>query len=168
MHDGAREFIERQAAKRGPFSDVLEIGSRNINGGVRPYFADARYLGIDRMPGLGVDFVADAANGWEPQRAFDGIVCCEVFEHESRWPQIIGNIARWLAPHGIALLTMASDGREPHSGIDGGPPHPGEFYANVTPAEFTAIVDAHDLECELDLHIPGDLYAAVWHRGAAR
>jgi SAM-dependent methyltransferase len=158
MHEGARAFIAQQASRYAPYERVLEIGSRNVNGSVREYFQAGVYLGIDLLAGDGVDIVADAAK-WQPNGQFDAIVCCETFEHTPEWPTIVRNISLWLRPGGIALLTMASTGRAPHSGVDGGPVRPGEFYQNVEPEELAAVCDGFNLNVTLDTSTPGDLYA---------
>jgi len=162
MHETARAFIATQAAAHGPFSSVLEIGSRNVNGSIREYFAGADYLGVDLRAGDGVDVIGDTADLWTTDERFDAIVCAEVFEHEPRWPSIVNKIATWLAPQGVVFLTMASTGREPHSGIDGGPVHPGELYQNITPGELRLVLESRGFQCDLDTSTPGDLYAVAW------
>jgi SAM-dependent methyltransferase len=154
VHEGARAFIERKVTELGPFKRVLEIGSRNVNGSVREYFGDADYLGIDRRQGAGVDLVLDAVN-WQTDLRFDAIVCCEVFEHEPRWPLLMGKISVWLEPKGVALLTMA-----------GSCLRAGEPYENIDPVELAQTAAIHGLRAELDVSVPGDLYAAIFRWGA--
>jgi hypothetical protein len=161
LHEGARTFIAEQAARLGPFESVLEIGSRNVNGSVREFFAASRYLGVDRIEGDGVDVVKDATGGWSPLEQPDCIVCCEVFEHTADWPGIVANIGLWLAPHGVVLLTMAGPGREPHSAVDGGALRAGEHYENIEPDELAGVLHAHGLDADLDLRNAGDVYAVA-------
>jgi len=165
LHEGARAWIAEQAARLGPFESVLEIGSRNVNGSVREFFEGAEYVGLDQLDGDGVDIVADAVL-WATLRQYDAIVCCEVFEHEARWPELLERIGAWLGFGAVALLTMATTGRAPHSGIDGGQVRPGEHYQNVELPEFLEACTLHGLRAEWDIRNPGDLYAVV-RRGAA-
>src|SRR5208283_1437369 len=64
---------------------VLEVGSMDINGSIRPAFGDAsEYIGIDLTPGPGVDRVMSAHDldqAW-PAGWFDTVVCCEMLEHD--------------------------------------------------------------------------------------
>lgn len=163
MHDAAREFIAAQAANHRPFEAVLEIGSRDVNGSIREYFAPASYLGIDLVAGDGVDLVADATSEWEPPGDFDAIVCCEVFEHERQWRQIIANAHRWLRPRGLLLITCAGPGRAPHSGLDGGALRAREHYENIDPKELAIAIGAAGFtRMEFDLDTPGDIHATAW------
>lgn len=159
MHDSARDYITRQVSRLGPFQSVLEVGSRNVNGGIRDLFPGSDYLGIDIADGPGVDIVVDASNGWTPPQRYALVVCCETFEHTARWPAIVANIAAWLAPSGICLLTMAGPRRAAHSGIDGGPVRAGEFYRNVRPEALSLAMQRVGLDAELDTTVFGDLYA---------
>lgn len=131
MHAEAHAFIAaavREYHARGP---IYEIGSRNINGSVRPLFADAHYLGIDCADGPGVDVVADGATYTPPMRP-QTILCCEVLEHTAAADAIVRQAAAVLAPGGLLLLTTAAEARAPHSAVDGGPLRDGEYYRNLT------------------------------------
>lgn len=159
MHDEARHWVERQVAELGPFATVLEIGSRDINGGVRDLFPSG-YTGLDIAEGDGVDIVADAAD-WRPDKGYDCVVSCEVFEHTPRWREICATAFAALKPQGVAILTMAGPARGPHSGIDGLEVHPGEHYENVAPDDLERtlrLVGFTDLELGSN---PGDLYAVA-------
>ena len=160
MHDGARAFIERKVKELGPFNTVLEIGSRDINGTVREFFPGADYFGIDKVGGSGVDYVIDALT-WQTAVRFDCIVATEVFEHEPKWPLLVGKISTWLAPDGVALLTMAGPGREPHSAVDGSSLRAGEPYENVTPDDLVNTARIHSLHAEVFEENHGDLYAVL-------
>lgn len=121
---------------------VLEIGGRNINGSVRDLFAAAEsYTALDVMPGDGVDIVANAAV-WVPDRAYDTVVCCEVFEHTDVWPEIVGTAYMALRDGGTFVATMAGPGRAPHSAFDGGPLREHEYYGNIDPAELGKVLYA--------------------------
>lgn len=122
---------------------VLDIGGRNINGTVRSLFPFAHtYIALDIAEGPEVDIVADAAT-WAPDRAYDVVVCCEVFEHTPVWPDICLTAAKACRPGGIFIATMAGPGRPPHSAVDGGwTLHPGEHYGNVDPEDLRKVLTA--------------------------
>jgi SAM-dependent methyltransferase len=130
MHLAARLFI-RQFATREPDA-VLEVGSRNVNGGIRDLFPNAAYTGVDITEGDGVDVVADAAT-WEPDREYDIVICAEVLEHAPAWRDIVKTCWRALRPGGVFVMTAAGPGRKPHSAYEDADPV-GEWYENIEPA----------------------------------
>lgn len=132
MHPAAYQWVAEHAT-REPVT-VLDIGGRDINGSPRRLFpAATTYLVVDMLPGPGVDVVADATS-WRADRAFDVVVCTEVFEHAAVWRQLCQAAYEQLAPGGLFITTMAGPGRAVHSALDGGPALcPGEHYANVNP-----------------------------------
>lgn len=140
MHDEAYEWVARYAtAERAA---VLDIGGRDINGSVRDLFPGADpYVSLDIVDGPGVDIVADAAQ-WTPDREYDVVVCCEVFEHTASWPRICATAYKALRPGGELILTMAGPGRPEHSAVDGGPTlYVGEHYANVDQTELRTVLE---------------------------
>lgn len=167
MHAEAYIFIKSAVKQFGPFTDVIEIGARHINGSARDLFKSAaRYIGTDIMDGAGVDVVADGAT-YDPPYPPDCVVSSEVFEHTEAWPEIVTNAHRMLAPGGYLIATCASYGRAPHSAIDGGLPRPGEFYRNVRPVDMAgALHEFAWFRLEFDEHA-GDLRLVARRRGGA-
>lgn len=158
MHAAALAYVTSQVNKLGPFDSVLEIGSRNVNGGVRHLFDTL--TGLDIEPGDGVDIVADAAS-WVPDWTYDCVVSCEVFEHTKRWPDIVSTCFSSLKESGVLILTMAGPGRAPHSAVDGGPLRNGEHYENIRPYDLQAVLESvgfSEIEVEPG---DGDLYATA-------
>lgn len=115
---------------------ILEFGSLDINGSIRALLQEYSdlYIGVDMQDGPGVDIVYNAKD-YKSDILFDLIVCCEVFEHTSEWPDIIDNSYNLLVDNGVFIATMAGQGRFEHSAIDGGPKRPEEYYANVMASE---------------------------------
>lgn len=131
--DWVSESVEWWKSKTKDKNSVLEFGSLDINGSVRSILEPIsdRYIGIDPAFGKGVDIVADASV-FRDTELFDIVVCCEVFEHTPKWPEIVRNAHRNLKPSGLFIATMAGEGRPPHSAIDENPIRPHEYYGNVT------------------------------------
>jgi hypothetical protein len=127
MHPEAFAFVAKHI---GTPTTVLEYGALNINGTVRTCAPAARWHGIDVQPGPGVDEVADAATYLAPEPV-ECVVCCEVLEHAAKVGAITQTAFANLKPGGTFLMTCATEGRAPHSAIDGGPLRPDEFYRNV-------------------------------------
>lgn len=104
---------------------VLEVGSANVNGSVRPQIeamGPSSYLGIDLADGPGVDLVvpggveafAVAAQG--PMA--DLVVSCEMLEHAERWEQAFRAMAALVAPGGALVLTCRGPGFPFHNPPD--------------------------------------------------
>ena len=132
--------------------NVLEIGSLDINGSVRPIFTThvKTYLGIDAQEGPGVDYVCDAS-GFHTGPIWDVIVCAEVFEHTPVWEEIVKLSYKNLVDGGLFIATMAGEGRPQHSAIDGGwTLHEGEHYANITAPELEEALKMFD-SCEVNV-----------------
>ncbi len=142
MHKNVLDWVTQSLEIQKTFSsktvgiNVLEIGSLDINGSVRPLFNESisqggSFFGIDIQEGPGVDLVADASV-YQSDKLFDIVVCAEVFEHTAVWPKIVRNSHSLLVPGGMFIATMAGEGRPPHSAIDENPIRSWEYYKNVT------------------------------------
>ncbi len=93
---------------------VIEVGSYDVNGGLRPAIEALRpadYVGIDIRPGPGVDELCPAARLAERfgRESFDLVVSTNTLEHVRRWKQAISNIKHVCRPEGIVLITVPSD-----------------------------------------------------------
>jgi SAM-dependent methyltransferase len=105
---------------------VLEVGSLSTTGSVRPSIERLRprtYVGVDIVPGPGVDEICDAAEIVEKYGAesFDIVLATELLEHVRNWRLIIHNIKTVLKPQGIVLITTRSFGFHYH-------PNPEDFW----------------------------------------
>lgn len=162
MHDHAYHAIAQLLQLVPVPTRVVEIGSRTINGTIRPLFAGCAYTGVDLTPGPDVDVVADGAT-YQPDEAPDCVVCCEVLEHAPNAEAVVRQMAAILAPGGSLLITAAANPRAPHSAVDGGPVRGGEYYQNVDMNALEAWLLASDLRIVDLMHREdrGDLYAAA-------
>lgn len=172
MHDAAYKWIEHHTSKLPAFGSVVEIGSLDINGSIRPLFGDADYIGLDPQDGPGVDWVGDAAE-YEPPSPVDCVVCCEVLEHAANWRELVRKGVGWLGDDGVMLVTCAGPGRRPHSCVDGGYElRDWEHYENVSPAELSkALLEDFVLESTVSLGVQvrgvgQDTQAIVFRHGS--
>ena len=110
MHDSVLKFVEAAVAAEH-FTDrtVLEVGSYNVNGSARDLIAPVAkaYLGVDLVPGPGVDQVRDgealpAGWGW----SFGATVCTEALEHAMRPWRVVDELIRVLMHGSVALITV--------------------------------------------------------------
>lgn len=160
MHIEAASFVALTAHRLGPFESVLELGGRDVNGSVRPYFPRARYVSVDIAPGPGVDVVADATT-YRTEERYDAVVCCETLEHAEDADGFVATAWGSLRPGGLFILTAACPPRAAHSAVDGGPLRAGEFYRNVDPALMASwLVGWKDVDIEVH-DDRGDIYAVA-------
>jgi len=131
---------------------VLEIGSYQVNGSIRPFFQGSAYLGVDLMEGAGVDVVSEGSELDRPDEIFDLSVSCECFEHNPKWLATFLNMYRMTRKGGAVVFTCAAKGRLEHGTTRTGPESsPGtqivgwDYYMNLTEREFTKKLDMDKL-----------------------
>lgn len=159
MHGPPFNYVGQVLRRFGRRSKVLEIGSRNINGGIRSMLPEVEsYTGLDICPGPGVDIVADFATWDNPDGlTFDTAIATEVLEHTVKAEDICIAAYRYLDVGGLFILTAAGEGRNPHN-ANGDPWNANEFYGNVTRQDLTVWLDLFGAY-SIDTSVPGDIYA---------
>jgi SAM-dependent methyltransferase len=142
-HPQQQRFVARAAALHQSDGPLLEIGSLDVNGSVRPFFPRATpYVGIDLAPGPAVDVVA-SGHDFGPDAAFDTVVTTECLEHDPGWADTLRNIVRVLRPGGTLLLTCATRGRHEHGTTRTSPamsPSTNDHYRNLTAADVVPVI----------------------------
>jgi len=98
------EWVAERAGRCLP--PVLEVGSYDVNGSVRPLFPEP-YTGMDMREGPGVDLVANVLERetFAPE-SFATIITTETLEHVSEPAVAVENMASWLAPGGQLIVTV--------------------------------------------------------------
>lgn len=98
-------------------TSVLEIGSYDVNGTIRTIFKDSNiYIGIDLIPGKGVDIVCSGAD-YGPQvdsDRYDLVISCECFEHNPYWADTLRNMISMASSDGLIVFSCATTGRLEH------------------------------------------------------
>jgi len=93
---------------------VIEAGSMDVNGSVRPYvesLGPSLYVGTDMRDGPGVDWVLLAE--YLPSSFgtnADVVISTEMLEHAEDWQAAMRGMIDVLAPGGVLLLTTRSAG----------------------------------------------------------
>lgn len=135
MHREVDLFV-KEVKKEHPqyfsLSKVLEVGSLNINGSVRPFFDQCWYVGIDVGKGKGVDVVCPI-HQFKVINTFDTVISTEMLEHDMYWRSSLLQMYDNLKSGGILILTCAGPTRPPHGFKDHTPqdsPFTTEYYEN--------------------------------------
>ncbi len=116
-HKEQKDYLDR-VKKEHPKAfkniKVLDIGSFDVNGNEAPWFDDCEFIGLDLLPGPGVD-VACPANEYDaPDETFDTIISCECWEHNPFYKESILNAIRMLKSGGYFIWSCATTGRPVH------------------------------------------------------
>lgn len=122
---------------------VLELGSLDINGSVRPLFDNCSYIGIDVGPGPGVDRVCKGQDFEAPASSYDVVISCEMMEHNPQWRETWLNMLRLMKTDGMMIMTCATYGRLRHGTPDSTPTDSPltcadgtNYYCNLTERDF--------------------------------
>jgi len=117
MHISVLEFfIENTQKEEFENKRILEVGSRYVNGSVRPliekFFNPKEYIGVDIEKGKFVDVVCDAENlvDYFGRETFDVVISTELLEHVKDWRKVINNLKEVLKPNGYIYITTRSKG----------------------------------------------------------
>ena len=119
-HDQQLKFLEILSSefsfqKSNKKLKVIEIGSYIVNQSIRKYFKGAsEYIGVDLIPGPGVDYVGSGAKASFPDKYFTVSVSCECFEHNPDWVATMQNMYRMTKKGGLVIISCASRGRIEH------------------------------------------------------
>lgn len=153
MHDAAYRYFAAFET-HDPDTVVVEIGSKIVQGTIRPLFEGTRYTGVDPQPGDGVDVVANGVD-YIPPEPPDIVLCPEMAEHTPFWRTIFRNCIAMLKPGGIFIATMAGPGRPEH-GVNIDDPDERGWYENIQPSQLLNVLAAEELVEDYDVDLTGD------------
>lgn len=150
-HPAQRQFIHgclsRFTEVTKSSTNILEVGSQDINGSIRDYFPaneTKTWIGLDLGKGKGVDFtipgeLVQLPNGWA-----DIAFSTECFEHAENWTSILTNIIRICRHEGLVILTFAGNGRPTHGTIDTdqySSPFTSNYYKNISASDLLSSIE---------------------------
>ena len=149
MHDEAFAFVQKvKETLPGYFfrKKVLEVGSLDINGSVRPLFVDCDYMGIDLGEGPGVDQVINIIDF--PGKFYDVVVSSEMLEHDRDWKFSLLKMFNCLVHGGLLVFTCAGPDRPEHGTSRQNPeasPFTNEHYRNISIKDITDTLNVSDV-----------------------
>jgi len=114
MHHSAyvntEKFYKKYCEKDIEKKNILDIGSYNVNGTVRPIFEKGNYIGMDMFEGPNVDVVANAHEIPFEDGFFDIMVSISCFEHDDMFWVTFLEMCRVLKEGGYMCINAPSNG----------------------------------------------------------
>lgn len=99
-------------------SDILEVGSLNVNGTPRDALKDHKglYIGVDLQMGPGVDRIVDVKDLTDVfgPKTFDAVISTGSLEHMADWRVAVWQMSNVLRVGGVLCLTTCCPGFEYH------------------------------------------------------
>jgi hypothetical protein len=146
-------YVRRKHPKYFVGCNVVDIGSKDINGNNRGFFWFCNYVGVDLEPGRNVDVVDHALvafcrirHGIETGYSLewvDTVISTEALEHDKQWALTLQTMYDNLEEDGLLLITCAGEGREEHGTFESKPedsPATNDHYQNITNEMFESVL----------------------------
>jgi len=142
------ESIKKQFPEYFDGSFVLDVGSLDVNGTNRYLFSGGLYVGIDVIPGPGVDIVSLCHDFTVVDNLFDVIISTNALEHDMFWYKSIPHMVSQLR-HGGLLLFSCGYAYKEHGTTKTTPKDSGtsrlpslwrDYYKNLTPLEVYSLL----------------------------
>jgi len=103
-------FMEAVQCEEFQGKRVLEVGSKYVNGSVRPliekFCKPKEYIGVDIEEGKFVDIVLPAEKLVEKfgENSFDALISTEMLEHVRDWRSVVNNMKLVVRPMGYIYI----------------------------------------------------------------
>jgi len=110
MHGAQKQWcesIKEQFPEYFSYAYVVDVGSLNVNGTNRYLFTDCSYVGIDVIPGDGVDFVQPFHELEVDLDPTDVILSTNALEHDMFWFLTLPKMIRTLRRGGLMFFSCA-------------------------------------------------------------
>jgi len=163
-HPQQHAFVATVARLHPSTGPLLEVGSLDVNGSVRPLFPAADpYVGIDLGSGPGVDIVA-SGHDFGRDASFETVVTTECLEHDPGWARTLANAVRVLRPGGTLIVTCATTGRHEHGTTRTSPamsPSTNDHYRNLVAADLRGALHRMRIDLVATCWSSFDLYVVA-------
>jgi len=119
MHDSVKEYVQNIPLNRVCGRDVLEVGSRDVNGKITDIIREMKpknYVRTDMTQGENVDIVVNADELVETfgEGTWNIVISTETLEHIQDWRTALEQMKRVLKPSGLLVITTRSPGFPQH------------------------------------------------------
>ncbi len=161
------ELVKHAHAEFFIGTNVLDIGSLDINGNNRYLFEQCDYTGIDIGEGPNVDLVIKGhLHRTDKDNDYDVVISTECFEHDEHWQQTLKNVINnLLKDGGLFLFSCAAPGRPEHGTKKTSPkdsPFTTDYYRNLSEADIRSVLDCDKIfsnyKFKTRTEFPQDLY----------
>ena len=156
-HPAQRSFIRSVRRKNPAYfvgCNVVDIGSKDINGNNKTFFWFCNYKGIDLSEGKNVDLIGRGHEVLptihqylEPELGgLSTIISTEALEHDEHWEQTLRTAYFYLEPGGLLVITAGGDGREEHGTTAHHAwcsPDTNNYYQNISNRMFSSALPVH-------------------------
>jgi len=106
----AQKFYDKYCNFLNQDSYVLDIGSYDVNGTLKPIFKNHRYIGVDMIEGPNVNIVSTNDNIPFKDNFFDIIVSSSCFEHDDFFWLTFLEMCRLVKSAGFIYIQAPSNG----------------------------------------------------------
>jgi SAM-dependent methyltransferase len=153
-------FVETVDPEEFAGKRVLEVGSKYVNGSVRPfierYLKPSEYVGVDIEKGKFVEVVlpVEKLTEYFGEESFDVVITTEMLEHVHDWKVAMNNLKRVVKRGGILYCTTRSKGYGIHS-------HPHDYWRYEIDDMKKIFSDFEVISLLPDLEAPGVFLKAI-------
>jgi hypothetical protein len=113
----AEKFYHKYCEKNIENKKILDVGSYDVNGTMKPIFERGQYIGLDMEAGSNVDIVGVSHNIPFEKDEFDIVISSSCFEHDDMFWISFQEMCRVLKPGGYMYVQAPSNG--PYHGWPG-------------------------------------------------
>lgn len=113
----AEKFFDKYCKESIETKKILDVGSYDVNGTMKPIFERGQYLGLDMESGPNVDIVSDAHNIPFQNNYFDIVLSSSCFEHDDMFWETFLEMCRVVNYGGYLYIQAPSNG--PYHGWPG-------------------------------------------------
>jgi SAM-dependent methyltransferase len=113
----AEKFYHRYCENNIENKKILDVGSYDVNGTMKPIFEKGQYVGLDMEEGPNVDIVGVSHNIPFEKDEFDIVISSSCFEHDDMFWVSFQEMCRVLKPGGYMYIQAPSNG--PYHGWPG-------------------------------------------------
>ena len=113
----AEKFYEKYCKNNIESKKILDVGSYDVNGTMKPIFEKGQYIGLDMEAGPNVDVVGVSHDIPFEKDEFDVVISSSCFEHDDMFWISFQEMCRVLKPGGYMYIQAPSNG--PYHGWPG-------------------------------------------------